>query len=440
MQTENLMRYHRNKAIFIVLAALLCGCSTTIEGSDATLNRNGAKPAVLPLPEPAIRRADSPPLDPEQRRRQEEVDQYLAQRYHDLGWRVVETTQTYIDNIIDWLDPTSVPGSEVEPPPRPSPEKLRPPAGQEIQVTELDMYPELRGPDGTIPVIRPGFATYVRGETNATSVEDFIQHYQVVGQPAGQTRLYGGYVAPSANKGVVSWVNDFGDIIEPGTFSLIETATVCQGANPDVTMELVGAVTSRDWANFGDWVLRLQVEFLTAGVSTGSNIGGWDGKVTGFVPAAGRPYGPGIALAPVSTVGGTQYTSRFEILLSGGNWWISHNGNWLGYYPGSLFNLINSGGCQAHWYGEVYDPTPTDWTWTNMGSGLLASGGFGQAAYIMTPYYTAPSGVSFWPDGALSAPPSDVACYTKSNLLVGGPGQERYFFLGGPGGDALGCN
>jgi hypothetical protein len=32
------------------------------------------------------------------------------------------------------------------------------------------------------------------------------------------------------------------------------------------------------------------------------------------------------------------------------------------------------------------------------------------------------------------------ACYTKSNLLVGPPGQERYFFLGGPGGDALGCN
>jgi len=75
-----------------------------------------------------------------------------------------------------------------------------------------------------------------------------------------------------------------------------------------------------------------------------------------------------------------------------------------------------------------------------MGSGLFASGGFGQTAYVMTPYYTALSGASYWPDGALSAPPSDAACYTKSNLIVGGPGQERYFFLGGPGGDAFGCN
>jgi hypothetical protein len=139
-------------------------------------------------------------------------------------------------------------------------------------------------------------------------------------------------------------------------------------------------------------------------------------------------------------VGETQYTSRFEILLSDGKWWVSHNGNWLGYYPASLFNLIPSGGCQAHWYGEVFDPTPTDWTWTNMGSGLFASGGFGKAAYVMTPFYTDTWGVAHWPDGAVSAPQSDTACYTKSNLLTGGPGQERYFYLGGPGGDALGCD
>jgi hypothetical protein len=75
-----------------------------------------------------------------------------------------------------------------------------------------------------------------------------------------------------------------------------------------------------------------------------------------------------------------------------------------------------------------------------MGSGLFASGGFGKAAYVMTPFYTDTWGVAHWPDGAVSAPQSDTACYTKSNLLTGGPGQERYFYLGGPGGDALGCD
>ncbi len=367
-----------------------------------------------------------------------QVDQYLAQQYNDLGWRIVETTQTHIGDVIDWLDPASVPGSDAVPPPRPSPEELRPPPGADLQVTELDLYPELRGPEGTIPMLRPRFASYVRGETTAPSVEQFIQN-QVPGQPAGTKRLYGGYMMPQANKGLVSWVNDFGGAIEAGTFSLIEMATVCQGISPDVTQELVGIATSRDRWNFGDSVLRFQVEFATAGDVTDNYKGGWDGLRLGFVAAAGRPYGPGMALSPASTISGNQYTSRFEILWSGGNWWVSHNGNWLGYYPGSLFNLIPSSGCEAHWYGEVFDPTSTDWTWTNMGSGLFASGGFGQAAYVMTPFYTALSGTTYWPDGAAIAP-GDAACYTRSNLLAGPPGQERYFFLGGPGGDAVGCN
>jgi hypothetical protein len=403
-----------------------------------TAVEQGQEDLVVALPEPAVRRVDLPVLTPEQRARYDEVQRYLARRYRD--YRIVETTQTYLGDIVDWLDPATVPGSEAEPPPRPSLEELRPPPGAELQTTELDRYPELSGPKGTIPVIRPRFAGYVRGETKATSVEDFIQNRQVPGQPAGRNRLYAGLLASSANKNVVSWINDFGEIIEPGTLSLIEMATVCEGSNPDTTMELVGAATSRDWANFGDWVLRIQVEFLTAGMQIGDGIGGWDGIRAGFVAAAGRPYGPGIALMPVSMVGGTQYTSRFQILLSGGKWWVSHNGNWLGYYLSSHFDLIPSSGCRAQWYGEVFDPTPTDWTWTNMGSGLFSSGGFGSAAYVMTPYYTAPSGINYWPDGALNAGPVDAACYTKSSLLTGGPGQERYFFLGGPGGDAVGCN
>lgn len=98
--------------------------------------------------------------------------------------------------------------------------------------------------------------------------EEFIKS-QVVGQPAGTNRLYGGYVKPQANKGMVSWINDFGGTIEAGTLSLIVMATVCRGVNPDATMELVGMATSRDRKNFGDSVLRLQVELMTAGLVTG---------------------------------------------------------------------------------------------------------------------------------------------------------------------------
>jgi hypothetical protein len=40
-----------------------------------------------------------------------------------------------------------------------------------------------------------------------------------------------------------------------------------------------------------------------------------------------------------------------------------------------LFNPMNANGCRAHWYGEVFDGTPADWTNNNMGSGNYASQG-----------------------------------------------------------------
>ena len=121
-QGVHLLNYHSHQSIRAILlaASLLSGCGTGAEGREDTLGNAETAPVGQSLPEPAIRRVDPPTLDAEQRRRQAEVDQYLAQRYDDLGWRIVETTQTYIGDIIDWLDPASVPGSDAKPPPKPS--------------------------------------------------------------------------------------------------------------------------------------------------------------------------------------------------------------------------------------------------------------------------------------------------------------------------------
>jgi len=424
----------------MMLGALLAGCGTegTAPGASEDPEGDDAAEALLSaLPGPTMKRAELPALSPVESRRHQEVERYLARLYR--GKRIVETTQTYGGDIIDWMDPDTVPGSRAEPPPRPSPESLRVAPGKELQLTELDLFPELRGPRGTIPMVRPRFEGYVRGETKATSVEDFIGH-QEAGQPGGQFRLYGGLASSTVNQSVVGWFNQFGGDVEPGTFTLMELTTACRGSNPSTTMELVGIVASRDRANFGNSDLRLQVEFLSAGASAvGNNVGGWDGVVTGFVPAAGRPYGPGVLLTG-SIVNGTQYESRFEIQRFGANWWINHNGNWLGYYPGALFNLINSNGCEADWYGEVFDPTPTNWTWTDMGSGNFSSTGAGKAAYVRDPLYSDAAGVSQWPSGSGSVVPVDSACYTRSSLFSSAAPWERYFYLGGPGGDVLGCD
>jgi hypothetical protein len=139
-------------------------------------------------------------------------------------------------------------------------------------------------------------------------------------------------------------------------------------------------------------------------------------------------------------VGGVQYESRFEIRNIKGDWWIAHNFNWLGHYPAHLFDEMVGGACQAHWYGEIFDKTPEDWTPTDMGSGRFAAEGLGSAANFRRPAYRDLSGVEQWPDNAVPAPQTDPACYTSSGLLTGGPQWERHMFVGGPGGDAPGCH
>jgi hypothetical protein len=89
-----------------------------------------------------------------------------------------------------------------------------------------------------------------------------------------------------------------------------------------------------------------------------------------------------------SVVGGPQYEHRFEIQLYRGNWWLAHNDEWFGYYPGSLFTRLQDYSCDLRWYTEVFDDgTVPGWTWTDAGSGEFAAAGFGNAAYFRRIYY-----------------------------------------------------
>lgn len=426
----------------LIATALLLGCSAAEdERLDRSENPRAVGTQVALLPPPTISRVDLLKYDSEQQRRYEEKEWYLAEQYHAQGWRIVETTQTYIGDIVDWLDPASVPGSQIEPPPKPSPEELQPTPGALLGLTEFDLYPELRGLQGTVPVLRPSFMRYVLEETGASSIQDFIQQNQAQGMPAGRNRLYAGLGKTTSNTAAYSLVTPFAGTIESGTMTLLEVAVVNSGPNPSTTHEQVGIAISRDKINFGyvDSDLRIQVEFMARGDSTGNDKGGWHGVVTGFIAIAGSPYPVGSIVIP-STIGGLQYQYQLGIQLSGGNWWISLNGNWLGYYPGRLFDLINASAAQAFWYGEVYDPTPTNWTWTDMGSGVFASYGGGNASSFINPSYTIPSGSTFWADGAVDVGPSATACYTKSPLYSSSWPGYRFFFLGGPGGEAPGCD
>jgi hypothetical protein len=415
------------------MIALLTGCTTPDDEGP------------LSLPEPSVSCEGVAPvaLTPEQQVRQDEVHSFLAQRYQDEGWVILKTTETCVGDRWDWLDPASVPGSEVEPPPPPV---IELPPGTELQLTELDLHPELQGPPDSVPMLRPSFAPYVFGDVEASSVEDFLAKsvQSVPGKPEGQNRLYAGINMAAPAIRVQTFINGYDGKVEKTIMSVLEMAVTCQGPDPAKTLELVGVAVSRDRWNFDrdvePAVTRLQVEFLTAGDATGPKKGGWHrAPFTDFKPLKNAKYGPGVALGN-STIGGPYLDSLFEIRNIAGTWWVLHNHNWLGYYPTELFDVMTFEACEVHWYGEVHDSTPMSWTSSDMGSEKFAAEGLGNAAYFRQPFYEDPSGTPQWPDGAKEATPNDPLCYTSSGLLNQGPLFERILFTSGPGGDSPGCN
>lgn len=428
--------------------------------------------AAAKMPEPETRRVPTPDLDPQEQARADEVDAYLARRYDKLGYKIVATTQTYIGDVVDWVDPDTIPGAYETPPPPidKDGEENDPGPGMELEA------PELRGPPGTVPFIRPAYMAYIRppagneGRERYKSIEKFIEGQQQ-GQPNGKDRLYGGFQMFDNISAVVANLQVWEEgTLESDTFSLAEISVACNGPNnaPNhIEQDIVGATVSRDRSNFNnpaDAPARLQVEVYhkdPGGMP--APFSRWaQAPYVYWVPSSSAPYSPGAAYndGDESTIDGNQYDYRYEWLLFNGNWWLNHRGNWLGYYPANIlpFFQANDQGCYASWYGEVFDNSESTWTSTNMGSGRFASAGWKKSAYIRKPFYVDGTGTSLWAEGTGAADDSsgvgtggvrmdstaaivDPACYTTSGMKrnSGSSTWPRYFYFGGPGGDATGC-
>jgi hypothetical protein len=354
---------------------------------------------------------------------------------------------------LDWIAGDSVPGSDKPPPPPIDMDNLHLPPGVQLGKTELAMYPELQGPTDAIAIPRMMFSRYVDGETGASSLDELLEQSELQsGLPGGKKRLYTGYTLHVHSKTNVSNVNAFsGPAIEEGTFSLMEMAVGCHDKDdPDGTLQLVGMAASRDNHNFyyyqDSWELRLQVEFLTAGVApenVGGGKGGWSGSAfgggnPGFVVKSPTTVAYPGANMQASTVDGKQYEHHFEIQLYNGDWWLALNGEWFGYYPASKFTLMRDYACDLYWYTEVFDGTPDNWTYTDGGSGEFANAGFGKAAYFRRIFYVDRWGYSQWllPDKAVPVPDQNPNCYTTGPLTVTnvfGYEYENRCYCGGPG-------
>jgi hypothetical protein len=226
--------------IFVILAALVSGCGPE-DIAPAPLCSYLPEPAAPPtVPKP-----DRAPLTLEAALRNCEGEKYVAEDYEKKGYRVVASTETPGGQIIDWMAAESVPGSN-EPTP-PTLEDHEPPPGMERGKTELEMYPELRGPKGTVGISRMTFPAYVSGETGASSLEEYLlqKSAEEPGRTDGLDRLYAGYKFRNISLGVGGTVNTYAaSEIEDQTFSVMEMAVAC--VNPySGKEEVIGIAASR---------------------------------------------------------------------------------------------------------------------------------------------------------------------------------------------------
>ncbi|HZF50886.1 MAG TPA: neprosin family prolyl endopeptidase [Polyangiaceae bacterium] len=427
----------------LALAWVGSACTITIGPYDEAEGTGSQKTSALPsLPEPDNAQGEPWNLTPEQQARREEADRYVIEKVYK-GYTILRTVEDEHGDIIDWIASDTMEQLPYPPPELPwTLDQLVLPDGVELAENELEKHPELFGPIGSTPFHRPMYWGYVLGETDATSIEDYLDNYQVSGQLAAVQRLYAGLVSSAPTRGLSGYMNQFEPRVENQSFSLMEFAVACSAAPGEPAQELIGVVISVDKANgFGpkmylhqDGKARLHVEYYRP--VNGKLDFVWDTNKPGFVPNPASLYTLN-SVVPVSTPGGAQVEHRVDLVQSlNGDWWVVYNGWFLGYYPGNLFTLLNKGACTANWYTEVADQKPgTAWVQTEIGTGEFGDKALpGEAAWVRQPLYWDMNWVLQEPKIDQLMEPINDKCYRRSDLIDLGPLLGKRFLAGGPGG------
>jgi hypothetical protein len=430
------MFFRRGFAVLCFLLALaLSGsaCTITIGPYDDVEGTGSRNTPALPAPKNGSE--DETPLDEAQQARKEETERYTRDVIYK-GGEILEAVELPSGDVIDFIKrdiPYELPALPF------TEEDLALPPGVELGLTELEQIPELLELAATAtPFHRPTFWPYILGETDATSIEDYLARYQEGGQPSGTNRLYAGLSSLEPNRGVSGYVNQFRPEVVDGSFSLIELSVSCPAGSP--AQEQIGIVISADKRNaFGnrqeyqDGEPRLHIEY--AHLVNGTVEHRWDEMDGAFVGNPLRLHHPGQKV-PVSVLGGTQvehHMAIFQVPVTG-DWWITYNGDVLGYYPATLFTMLNGGACEASWYGEVFRKRSKDGNIrTEMGSGRFPEAGRPNVAYVRNPKFHDISLFGVEPQDDWHMIPYQPLCYGRSVLW------DHVVIISGPGGNNPGC-
>jgi Neprosin len=272
--------------VYFLISLLFSGCTVNLDLSGKPGGREPPAASVLPDATGPDGQETAPSgeetvLDEAMRARKEESERYVKEVIYQ-GGDIVATRQLPSGDVVDFVARDSLPTLPYALPPLPwTPEEPALPPGVELAVSELEQIPELLALAATAtPFHRPTFWPYILGESDATSIEDYLARYQVGGQPSVPERLYAGLRAVVPNRGGAAFVNQFRPAVEPGAFSLIELAVGCPAEGP-----------TQD----GDWWLAYQHELLgyfPAGrftlLNSGACVVAQYGEIARMKPASGK--------------------------------------------------------------------------------------------------------------------------------------------------------
>ena len=347
------------------------------------------------------------------------VDQYtqLAATRHDLKTGDWKSAPAHLPRLPD------VP-SNSEPP-------VRDP-GVFLTRTDSDAYGNLRGcAPGSIPVNRITLDMLAAFPT----LEDY-QRRRVLPSAIGHEYAEGSF--GYTNAGGEAYIYNWNPYVELDNEASIMQLWVVAGGSSLETIE-AGWIKNRDGYPSGKDYPHLFIFASKSNYSTYQwDNGSWFVQTDNSVNLGGK-------LTLSSVTGGAQYSTKFYIYKDGasatGDWWVSYDGVWVGYYP---YTEFTSGALRdSAWVfalgGEIWNANPSGrHTKTDMGSGYQPSSGFGYAAYMRMIRWVDTNNA--WVIPSYTGIIRDNAnCYNAEAHYNGGPGWESYLYLGGEGYNSQTC-